>query len=315
MKYINTFKKHASYEEKLNGGVDITLPNVSYCKDVKDVHYNPYNTVEFYVGEITSPETVRIYTDSSTYVDVTVSERNKWYTYLLPKDKGLFRIEGDSVKKVVVKADISFKGTYYPPITIIPSSTVEASFKGSNTSNVTNMINMFFSCSGLTSLDVSNFNASKVTDMSQMFYSCNSLKSLDLSKFNTSNVPSMSNMFAYCSSLTSLDLRNFNTSNVTDMGRMFYGCGSLTSLDLSGWNTSNVTDMSYMFNSCSGLTSLDLSGWNTSNVTDMGNMFKGCSAPSKEIRMVGCNKETVDKIKAQLTKDGISLNNVNFVTE
>ena len=317
MKYINTFKTYASYEEKLNGGgVDISLPNVSYCEDVKDVHYNPYNTVEFYVGEVaTLPQTVSIYTDSSTSVDIQVSEGNKWYTYVLPKDKGLYRIVGDSVKKVVVKADISFKGTYYPPITIIPSSTVEASFKGSNTSNVTNMINMFFSCSGLTSLDVSNFNASKVTDMSQMFYSCNSLKSLDLSKFNTSNVPSMSNMFAYCSSLTSLDLRNFNTSNVTDMGRMFYGCGSLTSLDLSGWNTSNVTDMSYMFNSCSGLTSLDLSGWNTSKVTDMGNMFKGCSAPSKEIRMVGCNKETVDKIKAQLTKDGISLNNVNFVTE
>ena len=63
MKYINLFKTHASYEEKLNGGVDISLPNVSYCEDVKDVHYNPYNTVEFYVGEITEPQTVKIYTE------------------------------------------------------------------------------------------------------------------------------------------------------------------------------------------------------------------------------------------------------------
>ena len=46
MKYINTFKTYASYEEKLNGGgVDISLPNVSYCKDIKDVHYTPYNLV------------------------------------------------------------------------------------------------------------------------------------------------------------------------------------------------------------------------------------------------------------------------------
>ena len=94
MKYINTFKTHASYEEKLNvgGGVDISLPNVSYCKDVKDVHFNPYNTVEFYVGEITSPKTVKIYTDKTTSVDITVSEGNKWYSYLIPKDKGLYRL-------------------------------------------------------------------------------------------------------------------------------------------------------------------------------------------------------------------------------
>ena len=64
MKYINTFKNHASYEEKLNGGgVDISLPNVSYCEDVKDVHYTPYNLVRFYVGNITgtTPQTVYIY--------------------------------------------------------------------------------------------------------------------------------------------------------------------------------------------------------------------------------------------------------------
>ena len=76
MKYINTFKTHASYEAELNGGVDISLPNVSYCEDVKDVYYNPYNTVEFYVGEITgtTPQTVKIYTSEYTSVDVQVSE-------------------------------------------------------------------------------------------------------------------------------------------------------------------------------------------------------------------------------------------------
>ena len=101
MKYINTFKTHASYEEKLNGGgVDISLPNISYCEDVKDVHYTPYNLVRFYVGEIsgTTPQTVSILTDSSS-IPIQVSEGNKWYTYLLPKNKGLYKIKGDSVKK------------------------------------------------------------------------------------------------------------------------------------------------------------------------------------------------------------------------
>ena len=171
MKYINLFKTHASYEEKLNGGeVDI-----SYCEDVKDIHYNPYNTVEFYVGEITEPQTVKIYTDSSTSVDIEVSEGNKWYSYVLPKDKGLSKIEGDSVKKVVVKADISFQQTgNYPGniINFIPSSTVEASFKGSNTTNVTNISFMFSDIKNLISLDLSNFKTSLTITMESMFQDC-----------------------------------------------------------------------------------------------------------------------------------------------
>ena len=299
MKYINLFKTHASYEEKLNGGgVDISLPNVSYCEDVKDVHYNPYNTVEFYVGEITgtTPQTVNIYTNSNTSVYVQVSEGNKWYSYVIPKDKGLFMIEGNSVKKVVVKADISFEGTpYYPYNIIIPTSTIEASFKGSNTSNVTNMRKMFNDCRSLTSLDLRNFNTSNVTDMSAMFDGCNGLTSLDVSGFDTSNVTNMSWMFNNCRSLTSLDLSSFNTSNVTNMTQMFNNCEILTSLDLRNFNTSNVTSMGYMFLNCNNLGFLDLSGWNMSNVNDTYVMLDGCSK-LKTIRMKGCSEATIQKI-------------------
>ena len=328
------------------GGVDISLPNVSYCEDVKDVHYTPYNLVRFYVGEITgtTPQTLKIYTDSSTSVDVQVSEENKWYSYVLPKDKGLFNIEGNSVKKVVVKANISYKPTARPPYydyySIIPSSTVEASFKGSNTSDVTDMDYMFKGCRGLTSLDLSNFNTSNVTSMTQMFISCRGLTSLDLRNFNTSNVTSMDDMFRYCNSLTSLNVSNFDTSNVTSMGQMFQNCNglksldlsnfdtskvigmmlmfdncsNLTSLNLSGWDTSKVTDMGGMFQNCSGLKSLDLSGWNTSSVTDMSmsSMFNGCDSLTT-IRMVGCSEGTRTKIQNRLTKDNIT--GVTIVTK
>ena len=63
MIYLNKFDSHSSYEAEVNmGGVNISLPNVSYCEDVKDVHYTPYNLVRFYVGEITgtTPQTVYI---------------------------------------------------------------------------------------------------------------------------------------------------------------------------------------------------------------------------------------------------------------
>ena len=202
MKFLRKFNEHSSYEEKLNGGgVDISLPNVSYCEDVKDVHFNPYNTVEFYVGEITEPQTVSIYTDATNHIDVTVNEGNKWYSYLLQKDKGLFKIEGDSVKKVVVKADINIYSS-----TIIPSSTIEASFKGSNTSSVTGMTSMFSGYSKLTSLDLSGWDTNNVIDMRHMFQNCSGLISLNLSRWKTSSVTGMTSMFSGCSKLTSLDL-------------------------------------------------------------------------------------------------------------
>ena len=231
----------------LMGGVDISLPNVSYCKDVKDVHYNPYNTVEFYVGEITPPQTVKIYTDSSTSVDVTVSEGNKWYTYVLPKDKGLYTIEsgyyddenGDwydgIVTKAIIKADINKnRGT------IIPYSTIKASFKDSDTSNVTDMGYFFKECSGLTSLDVSSFDTSNVTSMLQMFYFCENLTSLTLSNFNTSKVTDMDGMFSYCSGLTSLDLSGWDMRSVTISNKMFKGCTSLRTIRMVGCSLNTV---------------------------------------------------------------------------
>ena len=142
-----------------------------------------------------------------------------------------------------------------------------------DTSQVTDMSYMFFTCSELTTLDVSHFNTSKVTDMSYMFTDCQDLPSLDVSYFNTSKVTDMSHMFAYCPSLLNLDVSHFNTSKVTDMSEMFADCRSLRNLDVSNFDTSQVTDMSYMFQGCTNLTSLDVSHFDTSQVTNMFSMF------------------------------------------
>ena len=52
---------------------------------------------------------------------------------------------------------------------------------------VTNMSNMFYKCSSLSSLpDISNWNTNNITNMSNMFEGCSSLSSLpDISKWNT----------------------------------------------------------------------------------------------------------------------------------
>ncbi len=144
--------------------------------------------------------------------------------------------------------------------------------------NITNCDYMFYKCSNITEINLSNFNTTQVTDMFSMFYDCSSLTSLDLSNFDTSQVTFMHRMFCGCSSLISLDLSSFNTTQVTAINSMFQGCSSLISLDLSNFNTSRVKKLFNMFFNCSSLTSLNISNFNTSGVTDIHYMFFNCSS-------------------------------------
>ena len=92
-----------------------------------------------------------------------------------------------------------------------------------------------------------------LTSTGHMFYDCSSLIKIDLSEFNTINIKNMSFMFCCCSSLKSLDLSSFNTSKVEYMTQMFSGCNSLESLDLSSFDTNNVKFMNYLFHECYSL--------------------------------------------------------------
>ena len=146
-------------------------------------------------------------------------------------------------------------------------------------------------------MDLSGLDTSNVTDMSDMFSNCRSLTSLDLSGFDTSNVTDMSYMFSNCWRLTSLDLSGFDTSNVTDMPGMFEECANLTSLDLSGFDTSNVENIEFMFWKCYLLTSLDLSGFDLSKMAYEGysgsgldGMFEDCG----KLRTIYCADSTTD---------------------
>ena len=205
-KYINTFNTTAEYNNYIESALP-SFPNVGYDKEadkVNIVRTSPNNHVLY--GEVV---------DKSQPIP-TISLNNTTNTPTLEQVNNVFYLDNWSN---AAPTSISFD----------------------NKGNIKTI-------KKLKSLDTSN-----VTYMNGVFYSCSSLTSLDLSNFNTSNVTSISNMFRGCSSLTSLDLSNFDTSNVTDMTAMFSGCSSLTSLDLSNFDTSNVTDMNSMFSGCSSL--------------------------------------------------------------
>ena len=85
-----------------------------------------------------------------------------------------------------------------------------------DTSNTTNMMNMFLSAKA-TSINVSKLNTNKVTTMYYMFYQ-SLAPSLDLSSFNMSNVTNTKDMFSYAKATTGYartqaDADKFNSSS------------------------------------------------------------------------------------------------------
>ena len=140
---------------------------------------------------------------------------------------------------------------------------------------------LFYECSSLKEVDLSNFDTSKLRIIQSLFAGCSSLEKINLSNFNISNVALISALFSRCSSLKEVDLSSFDTSKVTSMEFMFSNCRSLKKLNLSNFNTENVEIMTKFFNNCSSLIDLDISNFNTLKVKNMDEMFYGCSSIKK----------------------------------
>ena len=119
----------------------------------------------------------------------------------------------------------------------------------------TSLSGFFGGCETLETISgLEYLNTAKVTDMGNMFYGCSALTSLDLTNFNTANVDFMYYMFEGCSALKSLDLTNFNTAKVTYMNNMFEGCSALTTIYASDkFDTDNVKYGLDMFTGCKSL--------------------------------------------------------------
>ena len=84
-----------------------------------------------------------------------------------------------------------------------------------NTSEVTNMDDMFTNCKLLTSLDLSSFNTSKVVYMGWMFSGCTNLRTIYVGDgWNTAAVTSSSDMFWNCTSLVGGKGTTFDANHI-----------------------------------------------------------------------------------------------------
>ena len=106
-----------------------------------------------------------------------------------------------------------------------------------------------------------DYDFSDITDMREMFYECTNLTSVP--DMNTSNVTNMYTMFRGCLNLTSIP--PIDTSNVTSMNGMFDSCEELISVPLL--NASKVEGDMDSFFDCNKLT--DLGGF-----TNLGKAFR-----------------------------------------
>ena len=169
----------------------------------------------------------------------------------------------------------------------------EVDISNLDTSNVTDMCEMFCFCERLDRLDLRGTNiitldTNNVVDMSHMFSWCKSLRDIDISKLNTKNVVDMNHMFSYCDILKVIKLGCINTSKVVRMDHIFDWCNNIRELDLSGLDTRNVENMSGMFSGCESLEYINLDGIDTSKVIDMSSMFDGC------IKLVNLDLKSLD---------------------
>ncbi len=199
---------------------------------------------------------------------------------------------------------------------------------------------MFYNCSSLTSLDLSNFmyeSTSNARTCERMFMGCTKLKSIS---FNPSGltfryVTNTNQMFRNCSSLTSVNLANVlnvasGESSSIDMWGMFYDCSSITGIALHRVSFSRAANISSMFNgcdklesitnidyvtfaastrmdsvfyNCQALTSLNVSKFNTANATSMKSFIQNCSNLTT-FRMSGDNASSTNLKNAESFMNG-----------
>ena len=240
MKYLKLFDTHSDYTDFINTEID--KPNVSYCLDAKEIHFNPIKvesvfTAKFDVEDATNPTPLYFYLSrqgapfeilgvnmfdkvevDGTEVSVadldtnhggyqlSVGEHTVEYTL---KDPTLIGAIFDEQAGTLISYGIIFDDIDSLTSVEIPNSVTSISDGA------------FGGCTGLTSMTIPNSVTSIGTDA---FNGCSGLTNINI----PNSVTSISDgAFEACSGLTSVTI----PSSVVSIGnKAFYGCGSLTSV-------------------------------------------------------------------------------------
>ena len=122
-------------------------------------------------------------------------------------------------------------------------------------------------------------------------------------------------MFMDCGNLNSVNLSGCNFNGVTTCKEMFDNCSALKEIDLSGcsFKCADNASLTYMFNNCTSLETVDFSYCDLSKSTNNKQLFTNCKA-LKTIRAVGCNEDTLTKLREAIEFYKDYLSGVTIVT-
>ena len=287
-KYLKLFDTHTDYNTYITGQNKI-LPNVSYCENENEVHYNkwtdPRLIVEYTVVDDSNPTQLYLYNNSGNEGDPVVTAEVMFE-----------KVEIDNVEVSISTLDTAqglyqlSEGTHTIKYTLNDPTVI-----GVDTSTMT-VGALFMRCSTITSVTIPN---SVTTIASYAFAQCSGLTSVTIP--NSVTTIAAQTAFGACSGLTSIVVDSGNTTydsrgncnaviisstntllfgcqntvipnTVTTIGQAaFSGCISLTSITIPN---SVTTIGQQAFYRCSGLTSVTIGN----NVTTIGDYaFIGCS--------------------------------------
>ena len=89
-----------------------------------------------------------------------------------------------------------------------------------------------------TIIGLSDIPFGELTNFYAMFYQCTKITELDLTNMHTGSASNFYNLFCRCRSLRTLDLTGWDTSNVTDTSVMFTDASALETLKWTNWKPS-----------------------------------------------------------------------------
>jgi surface protein len=160
------------------------------------------------------------------------------------------------------------------------SSTTLTSFPDRLNADMTNLNSMFQdSFQGASSNipgNISNWDTSNITNMGEMFLNCGVSASTipDITSWDVSNVTSMFSMFE--GSTFNQNIGSWDTGSVTNMQEMFKDATNFN-YSLNSWDMANVTTINSMF---AGATSYNqpVNSWTLTDLTNMESLFAGATA-------------------------------------
>ena len=302
-----------------SGGID----TFSYKSTDNADHLYAHNGLVRFIIEFKPMEgynvgSAKLHSDAGMFDDITMDKVNNYVSnYLIGGDIHITEVTpGTKATRISFEG---YMGDWYPDEfsnlteltettkNIITNPTIKAVGKYEGLDPT--MINMFQSCSQLTSIPKITVDTSDVVSMMRMFSNCSMLEKIDLSGLNTSKVKEIDLMFDNCSSLKSVDMSTFNTTSLESHNTPFNYCNNLEVLDLSG---SFIIDINHVYSSiisrCSKLKYIIFNDENTSLLTNSRfvNWFSEFGNTDTVTILIPGDQAKLDSIKSQIDQSQYS---------